>query len=1545
MSFEKLRKALVKMPATGKEGFEGLSARLLSALTADRYYVARSGDQPADAISATGEIAIQGKRYDETPLHEVNFEGEFGRACRSFPNLDCYVLATTRTTAQLKNLADELQDSTGVDVVLLQFDTPDSELPALCVTFWDQIKNFAAISKLGSGFATWATKEAAKPEIVATVTRLRETLTRSTPTASTVKRKLTAYLESRFGLKTATRPSRFRIALTEAVQRTQPVQQLNEWWKKKTKAASIVGEEGMGKSWVASAFSLELLKKSDALVLWVESVDWAGLANLEAVLDAGLMQAGFDSQDVRARLVRKAMTRWADRLLLTLDGVNERAARDTARRLLSQLNATATPPCRVLFTTRPLFWTLDEQCLWNSSAEIRITHFTDEELNEALLRLPVPVPRSELTMGLVEVAKIPRYFRTAIALRERFKSLANVSKEMVLWADLLQKVEEGDPQIREKIGWASTADLKRALAKLARAAKYMTPSPENTSDGYRILQSSFDNRFDQIRFDLAEQRVVLEPAGENPMPSTEHLILGFALHLGTLATAHEKGSIVDLADRFQKELEPVLAQDQLTEALFIALQLSAFPNQLGHRLSSAARSALLFAWTSSQNSHVDLDRLEFWSNQDIEAYLDYIEEVFVEPVSESWAERLIDPLRCRWRKGQHENQLLDNRIRRWLLLVWKSNELPTGHTMTVSGYTLPISRSRSQLVLSCVAVAILAENPQESFLRDLAITWATEEISTQRHRWSSKSDGPVDTERDIHCKQVSENIGPLLRWRFTESIKSKIESLLATAEGDDELLVKGLKSSLNAFDKFGWTRCTEYEKGLRNGTPMFSDNPDQNKNRFADCPELAVRDDFPELCENDKIIISERIEKIFSANNLHSTYSRSHDDLEAEYYLSWFAKHFPNRLAEIASQFRLIALRSSQHPGPALNFANQLPYSKDTVPLDLLFEEAKQCADRDLKCSDNRLNWTHLNLMILALTCFEEKQLREWLTFASERKSLLRQIHCYQMTFLCPLLVPNSVAAFARMRAQSCKDDRTESSDFSESEFDYWACLGGWSGSPDESFNTWVAEQIETTHPLGIRRRHWLYLWFRSAPPSVIAEAIANGSIEQYISDDGLTAMILADRWTDNWSALKCEFARLLEIVDISDAGLLLYTANRTEDLRRWGHVVFNKALQLVGEPAFERKFWGTTIHVMDESGRVVGSTFNEHVGSDPVAETLRPDSDSVAKFFKQPSIEELEKEGNYAIGIWREDREQIEKIEGGALDRFSASHALAAWRDLHPHDFNEYAVQLLTRAVSDTSKAFQVGGFIACVLDLLVPVDPEFALKMEESLRHSTLRVSVINEYGEDSFVAALWKAAGSGNKVCVQTCKNLVWAARTDNELMSHAIAAQAEGAQHVLRTWCAELLNSTLAKERCLAVSLLPWLATEHECYQLEQLAANDPSGWVRKHSQWALEVGKQEASMRRFYEDCLSESDHNLLLARLQVLHSALTPTARWWHRHLHKEKRIEETKSSRLRATLEFFWYDARGECKETPELFGRKLNEYLRGEKLRDLVTPALRLV
>ena len=630
MSYD-LRSKLVKMPAAGEGGFEGLMAVLLAALTGYRFFVARSGDQPADAVSVVGGIALQCKRYDKTNIDETEFEGDFHKACRTIPSLDCYVVAATRTTGQLTVLAEEIQNANGVDIILLDLDGSESAVAVLCVTFWDQIRTFAGLSDLDEQFSAWAAAEAAKPRTKEIISTLRAILVSSVPHAGVVQRKLQDRLDQRFGLKTLSHhATRFSINLSQAVVRSAPNQQLQSWWtENRTRSAMVVGEEGLGKSWIAAAFA-NWASLNGSLVVWLDSADWAGANRIFEVIDTGLLLAGYDRKSLRERLSEKAKTRWRDKLLLVLDGVNEQGADVTASKLLAELQSSKIKPCRILFTTRPKQWPSNVRALWNCGAKIEAIPFTDPELDEALSKLTPSVSRSEIPARLLEIARIPRYFHRAIALRSEFQSLINVTIEMVLWADLLDKVNSGHPQLTERIRWQSPDDAKRALSKLAQGARKLANVQQ--SDGFLLMQVSFGPNFEEIRNDLAEQRVLLNPTGEHPQPRREHVILGFALHLISTLRKETDRSVPWLAEIIAKELEPTLSQDQLTESIFVALQLSILSNSPETSLDSNARSALLADWTSSQNSRIDPSRLAFWEEKDIHAYLGFIEHIFCDRV-------------------------------------------------------------------------------------------------------------------------------------------------------------------------------------------------------------------------------------------------------------------------------------------------------------------------------------------------------------------------------------------------------------------------------------------------------------------------------------------------------------------------------------------------------------------------------------------------------------------------------------------------------------------------------------------------------------------------------------------------------------------------------------------------------------------------------------------------------------------------------------------------------------------------------------------------
>jgi len=850
----------------------------------------------------------------------------------------------------------------------------------------------------------------------------------------------------------------------------------------------------------------------------------------------------------------------------------------------------------------------------------------------------------------------------------------------------------------------------------------------------------------------------------------------------------------------------------------------------------------------------------------------------------------------------------------------------------------------SQLTLSLVALAVLAERPAESFFIDLALAWATADQSKQRHFFKNPPDSQIEEAHEFQCKDLDYNLGAILRWRYTETVKPKIESLRAS-HGADKLMLKGLDYMVKSFDQFGWTRGSIPEEQLRNRIPFFPSDRNNSHSRVMTCPELAMRDDLPDLCLNDQEVIAQKMERVFSLPSLRCGYSKTHEDSEMEYHLSWFAKYKPTNLIELGTRFRLACLNLAEI-APALHFANQLPFSASVVSPSDLLTKAKACALRDYSGPSNRFSWSLLQLHVLAFTCLPEIELKDWLVFASKVKSLRRELHFYPIPIICPLLLSRDLATFARVQVKLCSAEFVDESKVTESEFAFWAYIGGLGGEPDLEFNKWVSDQFKLSRPKGDNCYYWLLLWFRSAPQTVLEESVLDGSIVEYLAENGLWPMVSAQREITDWSKLGKDFAELAKWLPLDDLGNVLANAHRAADLDTWGQLIFSKALHLVGDPSFERKFWGTTVFKVGLSGEISGCTCEREDDSESTcSESLRPIPNSTLSSFLKPNAhEELERRGNEGIRIWREDMDQLATVERGAFNRFEGRKALVAWRDQQPELFCKYASELLIRVVSQPDKAFHIGGFIVCVIDVLVPLDPDLALQIDLSLRSSAMRVSVINYYGVSTFKAAYWRATAGRNARCQEICLKFICESSTDEELMYHAITAQAEGASEALLSICDSLLKKQFAKERSLAVSLLAWFPSESVLAKLENISTNDPSGWVRKHSKWAVECAKHEASIRRYYEQILKEKDRNQLQARLQVMLPAITPTARWWHCDMESKHTFVGNAHCEIQAALAFFWDNAKSECRRTPEVFGRKLNEYLRGERIHDLRNPKPRL-
>lgn len=1547
MSYSTLHRALLDMQAHGEGGFEGLTAALLERMVGDRFIVARSGSQPADAISRTG-IAIQTKRYDKTSFDETKFEGEFSRACRQIDGLDIYVFASTREHAQLEVLSRQLEEREGVDIFLLSAVGDESPLAALCVIHWQTVRRFFGTDELSLALDAWAAREAARPEIQERVARLRADFQHFVHTAESTRRRLAGFHARRFGLDPAQAgPTRFSIELPRSVVRHKPVRALDAWWQDASRPAAVLtAEEGMGKSWVAAAFARHLAATTPALVLWLDSADWTGRRSLREVVETSLRLAGISDERLVVRLARKALGQWRQRLLIVLDGVNERGARQTAHHLLAELFSLPAVAARLLFTTRPTTWAADERGLWNSAQTVPLERFTEAEFCDALQSLPDPIARAEVPDGLAEIARIPRYFHRALKLRERFRSFANVSKEMVLWADLLEKIDAQDPQVAGTIAWTSQADARRQLLKLADSAgqiRHADPAERH----YQMLLQVFGEGYAAVRHDLAEQRIVLDPAGDHPRPNLAHIRLGFALLIGRFLHQHGETEVGALADAISAQLEPLSSQDDVTEALFVALQLSALPDP-GPTLvfNGKQRAALLLAWSNAHNARVEQSRLHFWMREDEPAYLDFLETAFIQPVSEPWMNDLLAAISGAWRDAPDPASALAGRLRRWLKLVWYGPGTVLSNGYVAEGIEWPLAKTKSQLILSRIALAVLSEAPaSDEFLYDLILAWASGRLCWEQ-RFLQEREGQPRQEFLVYCKELHRNLGPYFRWRYTERVKEALVTLKA-ANPTIEAVVRACDEIIESFDTFGTRWQNDPETELLAGASFFMDAAEGAHGRFYDCAHLAVREDLPRFSPADSDWIARIMEAAFASPQFHSGRELTGMDMEARQYLAWFARYHPQRLLELGSQFRLTALGRGEQFG-VVDFANTLPYSATLVPSSALLEASKGMVARVLAQVDRDCRWVLKSVHVLAVTCFSEQDLAEWFEFASEHLALRREYHYYPMPLLIPRLCSRRLVNGALRRAVEWADRHEAiSATDPDSVFEFWADVAGRSSDPDLEISRQISRHLEACPRGNWRRFHLLMIYFRSLPDDAIAEAFASGDILRYLDLEGWRALRMSQRRDLPWTRLPRDFETVLDHGGTNAAGALFQLAGHTPELGRWGELLFAKARQVLGEQVPERQFWGRTVHFTDRQGYVIGSTCDrEDVPAPDAQPALRLNHHAAPAgfLFQERDIEQREAATNDAIQTWIQDTRRLEDIPAGVLYEFQSSEALVAFRDLAPVRFRELATTLLGAILAKPERASHAGSFAHFVAAALVPLDPSLAIAAAREMREGFFRHDVINEYGVSLSEATAWSAAAQGNVWCESYCRRVLESAKDDAQLLKCAITAQAEGAGPWLASYCDDLLTRPSAKDRCLAVSLLPWMVDPSPRERLGNLAQSDPSGWMRTHAAWALQVARQENAAQDCYRRVLAAQTAADAQTWLEVMRPALTWTAGWWRQEIEIELGVAETVDDAVLAAMLLFWDGINSHKGEGPNLYGRKLAEYLRGEKIADLRAPSIRL-
>ena len=1421
---------------------------------------------------------MQAKLYKgkRTPNAKI-VEGDIRQVIRELPHLQVYVLAVSRDAAQLRGTLDSVAEETGLDIVILELSDSLSDLGALCVTFWKRIYSFFDLSETAQEFSAWVQIAKDDSKTHDKMEDVRSKLEDGIQTQIHVQKDTEKYLLKRFNRDEGFNP----INLSQAIDRDPLESKIADWWEtEESPICCLEGKEGHGKTWLASKWMNSIHEKENTVTFWLDSKDWTGIKSISDLLRTcfSLIYPSHEHRKI-TKLQNKPAKIWR-KTFIVLDGVNERNAIEAAQRILGEYfrpNSEWADRLRLLFTTRPLDDYPDfEGYLWSECHKISVDPFNDSELQEALIAQGLQL--DDLPDSLIDIARIPRYFQTCIRLRNQFRSFDAVTKEMVLWADLLDKIERTDLQIKQKLGWHRAKDAQEILSDLAKQAKW-TNVDAGPQASVQLLEKYFPD-YREVRHDLEEQGIAIEAGLLEVKLSEDHIKLGWALYLANLFDCTEFTGIQDAAEGFQNALEPIPSEDLRTEALFVALQISDIsPPDISQDQLSQKRAALMLAWFHSHNAQITDERLSFWAEKDPDAYAQVVEFEFEHHNSPNYEEALIEPLAKAWLNKKSDLNRLASRLTKWLLPTY-TDDTPEDVVYThTEGQRLPREKDDIQFQLLDAALSILSQRPERQFLKTLACCYALLHSNTN-----------VD-DNDSKLTLFFEKIGKLMRWGYTEEVLGDLHWLAELAQSDKLLLrgVYGLAEQLDrvhlpsllqrtlskreleahAFVKQHNRRFKPYIDRIRNQERLLiGDSPAANGN-YHGLDYLAVRTDLPDLHHEDHVEIKKILQDVSVNAKLGWSAGATLEDFCIENLLPWVAKYDSKSYAELACSLKLNTLNQKWAQFKLSSIQGLIFKPEDYEKITEAILGMKQRLVQDIQTDNSSSDAVYLTSLLTETLLFSasEEVLTDWFEFLASHELLRKSICDESLSYLLEQLLPKSIVELARQKLETLDlgtaDDQSMSNERSEKlpEQEYWRVLYAFGTQTDEELVTWALKELKLRKSDLTTGTFILMLSALSDPKRFLDEILNSKEIRKHLFHENSRRSIVPIYEGKDVPS----YETLVPLVPLEIVGSFLCSPDRSDDLSRWGRELITRMCSIL-------------------QGTV-------------------------------------------------EDSNSVEKR------RFEVNReVLRIWAEQNTTDFLQLAEEYLNELSKFPQYSQALSDFTDDIRCLLLRFQPDKAKQYYHQWNSESFKTVYRTHYGVLSFLAQLWKVEYCNSPEHRQFRRELLEECLNDEDIMFMTLAALSEGGRDEL--WSLvndEYLESHRAKERNLGVSILPWFGTCETINGLKRLKSSDQSQWVREHAAWAYEVAQQERSCREVYQEALESRDLFQICAVFEQMKPALSPTAQWWNREVEKKEFGEEPQDldPKLVALVDRFWYrwGNSTQTKRNVEVFGRKLSDYCRGEK------------
>jgi len=531
LAYDSLHNALMKLPAAGPAGFEGLVRDVLTEVSGSTFRLMKSG--PQGGVDAVGEpvanelaIGIEGKRYGATtrlPLDAL--KSKLRDAAASFPALDLWVLATTRPIDGGDERAlREIGADLGLDALVLDWPEGSAVPPPLAILCAAAPTSTAHHLPADPTVTADLARVREDGFYLAELERLRERLRDPVIGLAATRSKLRAWVRERLGDAASARMAFDSAAVLEKdgvkrVARPAIEGALDAWCAAPVRPLALLGKEGMGKTWALFAW-------------WLGKVDADPDFPLTVVLPAKDVDT-FDAKALIARALHRAtgvrdaafwerrVARWStirtDRpvILLAVDGLNQNWRFLGWSDLVTSIHTPAwLGRIAVILTCRPDHWENRLKSLTDLDGGVdvvQVPQFDDAELDALLLRHGLS--RAEVTPALLELIRRPRLSSIAIERRGALSDGGEVTAERLVYEDWRHRhpgaqraMSHGEfKSFVTELGRSTSADLERAPLSRGELLSRLGVDGGGPSEDFQVVLSELVDG-DWLEYDASPHR-------------------------------------------------------------------------------------------------------------------------------------------------------------------------------------------------------------------------------------------------------------------------------------------------------------------------------------------------------------------------------------------------------------------------------------------------------------------------------------------------------------------------------------------------------------------------------------------------------------------------------------------------------------------------------------------------------------------------------------------------------------------------------------------------------------------------------------------------------------------------------------------------------------------------------------------------------------------------------------------------------------------------------------------------------------------------------